>query len=439
MNRKISYILITVVAAFVMALSSCSKKVTTYSEPVNKTAFVSQDSAYIDTIQLPFDSKGVDIAVKMEFDEPSNVLTLTVKGTRRVFVFRDDTYYKKVFHNRFLGMSVMRPLKLSYPVLVQPGTKVYLSKNVKKSFASPARKHMFNNWLGEFSKNFSLVVPALTSDDPTETALVCDSIVQRFNVDPNATQGTIKLRNLLVIDKLSEKPLPKKAAAALGAVMAAAKTNAAMLKTTKPAKWIISNDKDINTTYNIRLLRNPCFGLEAEKDSTLDRLFDIMNAYHNLVSSCPGGTVESKAALQVFRQHKYFLRSQFKHCTDSSACTEIQSNITEYNKYVDSIRNAQCTYVPPIDQTAIGSKVLGTGVSPQYLLDTAHRVDNIVAQYTLATDAAQIHDLIISGHEIIRLMNRTIKEKGIRNDNQRSALAEFRKAEAYFNRVVLRQ
>lgn len=409
----------------VMLLGACaSQKAAERKSPEVKAALVSQDSPYVDKLQIPFDDKGVDIDVSLLFDETENILTLNVKGSRQLMVFRNDVYSGDVFHHSFLGKRRLVPSKLPYPVLVQPNMKVILSDGVWKSFNKKRSRHLINSWLTGTSKELTPITPTIATNDSPEAALVVESLAQRFRVDPNATEASITLRNIFVIDKDGKivSPLEIK------------RNPSAKLK------YEIVCEKDLNLTYNVKIQRNPCFGQDSLIERTKARINDVKTAYSNLRKACPDGTVSSTQELGVFNQHRSFLLSQFPCITDSSACAAVQEAYTQYNAYVDSIKACPCVYVKPLPAPGTdGNGMPAIGVRASYILDMAHRLDNIVAQIMVSRDATQIHDLINSGNTIVQSLAKAVRDKGLINIEQRAAYQEFLKARSYFRSAALRQ
>lgn len=421
-NRLFTISLIGIMA--VMLMASCASQKTEYNIPEPKTALVSQDTPYEEKLQFPFDDKGLDINVSLAFDEAENMLTLTVKGSRQLMVFRQDTFYGMIFKHPFLKQREMIPAKLPYPVLVQPNMKITLSNNVWKSFKKSRVQHLFNSWLVGVSPELQPVTPSIDTEESPEATLIVESVTQRFRVDPKATKASFTLRNFLVIDKdgipvsvIQQKRSPSSS-----------------------LKYEIVYEKDLNLTFNVRIQRNPCFAQDSLIESAKGRIAEVRKAYANLHEACPEGTVSSTQEQGVFNQHRKFLLSQFPCITDSSACSLLQEAYTRYNSYVDSIKNAPCVYVKP--QPEPGKDEYGMpsiGIRASHILDMAHRLDNIVSQIMVTRDISQVHDLIDIGNNLIKTLTKAVQEKGLINTEQKDAYQEFLKAKTYFRSAILKK
>lgn len=383
-------------------------------EPTVKNIAVAPDSLTEDVIKLPFDDKGVDITVHFTFDEMNNKLTLAISGTRKLFVFERDTYIRQAFRGKWFSRKRMYPEKLMYPVLVQPKTKYYLARKVRKGYKKPRKQHLFNRWI-EYSREIRTVVPK-------EFPLVIDSVVQVFDVHPKATKTSITLRNILVVDPQGGiLPVPEQ-------------VNQYVKK--KTTKYEFVHDKDMALTYNINLQRNPCFGMDARIDTMQTAVQEVKEAYLRLMKTSPEGKASSKAEEDVFNQHKEYLLSQYPLRDEHYTCGELQGYIDKYNNYIDSIANAQCLYE---DMSAAAAKVEKVrkklGLNAKMLLKAAHTLDDTAAKILVCKDPAQLHDLNELGYEIISSATVAIRQREVTTDEQKYALSQYKKAEKYFLRV----
>lgn len=420
--RLIALCVIGIVAVTIM--QSCASRNTEYKVPTPKSVIVNNNKPYKETLQFPFDDKGLDLNVSLSFNEDDNILTLSVAGSRQLMAFRQDVFYGKVFRHPLFRARTLDPSKLPYHVLVQPNLKVTLSKNVWKSFSPKRKRHLFNNWLAGVSTELEALTPSLTTDNHPEATLIVDTIVQRFSVDPKATKASFTLRNLFVIDK-DGMPI-----------------SAVQQKRNPPKslKYQIVYEKDLNLTFNVEIQRDPCFGKDSLISVVSARIEDIKKAHSNLREACPDGVVHSTQEQGVFNQHKKFLLSQFPCIADSSDCSQLQKAYATYNAFVDSIKNAPCVYVKPLTTQEIEGNGWSTiGLRASYILDAAHRLDNIVAQMMVSRDVAQIHDLAKSGNTIIATISTAVREKGLINEDQKTAYGIFLKARSYFRSAAPKQ
>ena len=393
-----------------LMLALCAAKAQPKEQQV-KEAAVADGNLFEDIVNIPFDDKGLDLTVHMTFDEVNNELTLSLVGSRQLFVFQQDTQRKKAFTG-FWSRRTLRPERLGYATLTEPKTKYKLTSAVVKSFSKPRKKHLFNKWLTSVSSN-------LTPVEASVTQLTPDSIVQKFLVAPTATKVSFTLRNILVLDPKEE--------------MAAAEEKRNKGKTLHH-RFVLDND--LSTTYNVTIKRDPCLFMQSAIDSVNTKIADIRGAYHRLRKSCSTGKATSQTEVNIFNQHRQFLLSQYIPIADSTHCGNLMKAYTAYNNYVDSIANAPCIYIS-IDNSpsALSSSI---GVSAETMLSAAKRLDDIVATIMVSQDATEIRDLRNLGRDIMRIVNANVSSKGLRNVEQRKAFSVFRKAEEYFLSVTMK-
>lgn len=404
----------------VMLLCACSTATKQpHKAPESKAATVSEANSFHDKLQIPFDDKGLDLNVNIAFDEEENILTISLTGTRQLMVFRDDIVYKSAFRKAFLGKRHLKANLLPYPVLVRPNTKITLAKEIWNSFPKKRSKHIFNNWLTNVSRELQVIAPSHSSDESAEATLIVDSIVQRFHVAPKATKASFTLRNILVADRQG-KPQPK----------VAQKRN-----TGSETTFQIVGDNDLNLTYNLTIQRDPCFGQDSLIEVTNTKVNNVMKAYATLRKACPTGIVTTPEEQGIFNQHRQYLLSQFPFITDTTSCYTLQTAYSQYNQYVDSIATASCHVVPIVSDEA-GNSRLNIGVRARTILDAAHRLDNLVSQIMVTHDAAQEHDLTVSGRNIILSITKAVHDNGLHDEEQRKAYEIFLRAKSYFNASV---
>lgn len=414
MKRTIFFLLLTV---FIVGCTTTQK--VEQVQQTTKSAIVKADSVYEDKFEIPFDDKGVQFTVHISFYEETNQMLLSLIGTRKLFVFRKDTKYKDVFKHPLFASRKLRPERLKYSVLVQPRTTYRLPKVTYHDFIKPRKKHLFNQWLENLSDNIKPIEPSPTSLNSVETALVYDSLVQRFDVDPDAKQLSFTLRNILIAD-LKDDGVP---------------VEQLQKFKKKHQRYNLVCDKDLKLTYNVTLQRNPCFGSSETLDSVNNRIQKIIAAYKALKDACPTGTVLTKQELGIFQQHRDYMLSRYPKAEETHDCPAVQDALNKYNNYVDSIKQVPCVYVPETS-TDTPTGTISLGCRPDVLLAAAHTLDNTVAKILASKDAMEIRDLRASGREVMRTINNSILERGIINDEQHKALAAYRRAEAYFKNLI---
>ncbi len=360
-----------------------------------KNISVSGKEAFTDHLSLKNDSKDMDLMVKFFFDETNEALSVTLISYRDLFVFYDDVSYKQ-------SVGCHRKLKtdkLPYVVTMDEGQQFRLSKALKRSIAKPRKKHIFHRWI-----NYDGLIP-----QPTEFQMVNDYVEQKFDIKNKQNNVTVTLHDIFLMEKDAKK------------------TN---------RFWIVFG-KDLDTKYQITLLRDPCLGKEEDIKNAQQTLSDVKrafrpfnNKYHNIVNT--------EEEYNAFLETKSALLRQFPHRTVETNCENLQQLWTQYNVYVDSIAYKKCKYVEPEDiPLQEQGAPRGGNFNANYIMSLARQIDVCVAKYQLSTDQAEQNDLINQCRELIAVGKETLRNKAATTEEQKQAVRMFLKAETYFKKTSL--
>ncbi|MDO4949209.1 MAG: hypothetical protein Q4E55_03440 [Bacteroidales bacterium] len=379
-----------------------------------KNVRVDADTPYQEKIQIAFDDKGLELDLTLAFEEAADELVLTLSGNRDFMAFRQDVSYNDVFTHPFLGKRRLHAEKLQYKVLVEPNSKYYLRESVYKSYRKKRRHHLINAWVEPNSASLTIACPATylptsATDSPQTLPKLSQKILtQRFKVNPEASDVTLRIRNIMVVDVLKD--------------------------TQKGREYEIVFDHDLDLTCRVALARNPCHGQQEALAVMKAKLMDIRKAYRKLHQICPSGKVESAEEVGVFKQHQEFLLSKFQPIETKSSCADVNMVRDSYNNYVDSIESLKCAV--PVELTEEGSVLYGTGISPEALVRAARQLDKLVAQNLVAKNELERRDIYFMGRDIINVTKQGVEEKGIYNEEQRRAYGIFDTAAKYFFKHV---
>jgi len=364
-----------------------------------KTIGVGQDASYTDHVALQDDSRDMDLMVKFVFNEPENKLTVSLISYRSLFVFREDTRYKMAVKCRRL-----RPERLPYIAEAAPGAKFKLTKDFRRMVPKPRKKYVFKRWI-----EYEGLQPS-----PMEYKMVNDYIEQTFDVVGKRDFVTLTLRDIIVMEK-QQRP------------------------SGKPDRYSLMFRRDLNTCYQIQLLRNPCFGLEDEIAAAAKARDAIAASYHSLKKLAGSGTVTSQASLQAFKDLKQTLVGQYEPMPLVSPCPDIQNARDEYNLYADSIRSFRCVLVEELPKYTFDDLSGDGGNGPVFdvkeILVNARRIDNLVSRWVVATDLMERHDLETQCEDIIGYTTKMIDSHGRRTPDQQKAVNLFRAAENYYKKT----
>lgn len=349
-----------------------------------KSIAVGQDASYTDHISLAEDSRDMDVLLKFVFDEQKNALTVSALSYRSLFVFREATRYKSAFHCRRLD-----PEHLPYVAEAEKGSRFFLSKSLKKSLPRPLREYIFNSWI-----EYDGLQPA-----QSEYKMVNDYIEQEFQILPGRNSVVVTLKDLYLLDS-------------------------------KAKKYEIAAGRNLNTSYVIRILRNPCLGMEEETAAARKLLKDITAAWKTFKINYGSGEVTTAEALKTFQDTQKALVTQFPARQNVSECPDLKSAVQQYNCYVDSIAALTCRIVVKEDIMDVGKELDSKMVYSQ-----ARQLDKFVARWLVSKDDLEKKDLIQQCKGIIDDMNSILKQSVVVTEDEQKALNVYRQAEKYFRKT----
>lgn len=351
-----------------------------------KSIAVSAQASYTDHISLGEDSRDTDVMVKFVFDEGKNTLTVSVLSYRSLFVFREASRYSSVVS----GCS-LHPDKLPYVVSAAPDSKFSISRELKKSLPRPLCQYVFRRWIE---------VDGLQAV-PMEYKMVNDYIEQRFDIQPKRSTVSVTLRDLYLLEP-------------------------------KGNKYELLLGRDLNTRYVIRILRNPCFGLEDQVAAARKNLEDIKGAYATFSKTYGSGEVSSEEALQTFNDTQKALVAQFpvRQCT-APACPDMKDAVEQYNHYVDSLKLIRCEVKLPDPGDLADVKEL----DPKMLYAQARQLDKAVARWLVSKDQLERQDLLQQCRDIIEDMDSILEQGRAVTPEEQQALKVYRQAVQYFKKT----
>lgn len=371
-----------------------------------KTITVSADAPYEETIDVPCDDKGLSMVLRMTYDEEYDILSMSLTPNRNVVFFRDNVIHRDIFKCK----KRLRPERLGYGVLVTPKAKYKIYGSVFRSYEKKRKEHLYNQWLGNVSDNLTLLPPAITEAGPATPLITIDSIYQKFKIEGKAEKVSFRIRNVLTIDL--------------------AKYN----KKCHSSIYKITSDNDLNMTCKVTIKRNPCYGTDAEIAEMEDNIKKITKSYEMLKSACPDGVAKSDTEQRVFREHKYYLLSQYPLADTSTACEKMKAVSIRYNIMVDSIMQAPCAVINDTLTKIIQER---HKLNPEILVTAARSLDELAVRYIESNDRYMRADIKKEGRAIISDINKQIKNHGVGGKDANKALKLYRNAAAYFKKITI--
>lgn len=356
-----------------------------------KEITVSSGAPYTDHIALSEDSKDTDVMVKFVFDEEKNTLSVNVLSYRTLFVFQEPARYASVVRH-----NCLIPERLPYLSEAVKGSKFSLAKRLVKAVPRPRKKYVFRRWI-EYDGLQRV---------PTDYKMVNDYISQDFDIVGKRSAVSVTLRDVYLLD------LPG-----------------------KPDSYVLSRGRDLNTKYQVRILRNPCLGLDEEIVSARKSYGEVKSAYEGFKGKFAGGTVSSQEMLKVFAETQSVLLTQFPKRKNVSPCPDIQDATERYNQYVDSIAGYSCTVRVPDVTGDNTSGEGGKGLDTKLIYSQARQLDKSVSRYLVSRDALEKADLVSQCKEIVKDMSSMIERHAPRTAEEKNAVRVYRQAEAYFKKT----
>jgi hypothetical protein len=357
-----------------------------------KTITVADGTPFTDHIAMATDATDKDLMVKFVFDESANTLTISVLSYRMLFVFWESTPYKGIIRRRWIHTD-----RLPYVVTAEEGQHFRLTKPLRNALPQPYKKHVFKKWI-----EYEGLQP-----QEKELKMLNDYIDQTFDIQNKRNNVTIRLRDIMLMDATRQKGIN--------------------------TRYEIGFGKDLNTEYQITIQRNPCFGLEKEKESAQKSLEAVEKSYKSIKSKYGKGTVGSENGKKAFDELKATLTAQFQHVNDSSACPDIQRCYEQYNLYADSLASMKVSITTPVEasEKIMGSK--GSEANAKIVLSNARAIDMKVAMWLNSKDPTERMDIIATCQSIIkdtRLIISTLPAA-----QYKEAIKLFNNAEQYFKKT----
>ena len=354
-----------------------------------KTISVSNAASYTDHISLAEDSRDMDVMVKFIFDEQQNALTVSVLSYRSLFVFREAARYSSVVKGKRL-----HPERLPYLAEAEPGSRFKLSRSLRQSLPEPRRDYVFRRWI-----EYEGMQPV-----PTDYKMVNDYIEQRFDILQKRNSVTVTLRDLYLLERTGNRP----------------------------DSYELLLGRDLNTRYQVEILRNPCFGLEEEIATARTMRDEIRAAFGPFRKTYGSGEVPSAEALKLFEQTRTLLLTQFPARKNATDCPELWQLTEEYHQVVDSIATATCRIrVPDADSMLDGGRPLDV----KMIYSQARQLDKSVARWLVSKDEFERRDLVAQCQEIAQDVSGIIARHTVFTAEEQQAVRVFNQAVQYFKKT----
>lgn len=388
MNRVVSKIVCwcTLFSAIILAVG-CKTSHLPLPVVENQVIAISANNPYTEIIPTKKDAKDMTVEVKMEFDEPNNVLVISLNSDHNLFGFKNSSLYNNVIRDKKISVE-----RLPYKVQSEAGMTYRLSKEVRDNIAGENSKHIFK----------SLISTTGLHPQTSEYVMVTDTLIQKFDIVGDTTI-TVALGDIMMMER----------------------------SVSKKNRYDIFYYTNLNKLYEVNIARNPCLGKEAELDSIRTMLDDITNSYTTLAEKYPPVENLNSETLKALEGARVKLETKYSKVDTTNECPRIKSMLETYNSYVDSI-------VKLADVKAeFAHKRPQLSVSADQLLAVARMIDTNVASYLVSNDVVEKADLVKRNRKLIDDINKKLSKNLRMDKEQANALSVFKKAERYFNDTCL--
>lgn len=363
-----------------------------------KNVWLTGDEPYLDGLQIQPDSTENDVRLKIEFNEPDNIVTVSlVSEKNQLFVFHEPVLYKDIFK----CCRKLAPHKLPYKVNLEDGNSFKMTSATKKSLGKHPGKYVFRPWLGiEGAKQAK-----------GEIKLPEDSLVGVLKVDPTQSELIIRIRDIMVIRHKGATPKAWK-------------------------KYEISYYTPLNAQYDITLVRNPCLGKNEEVVRTDSIHTRLSAAISSLKESFPGMEARTLESFDNFHSIWSGLVRKFPYRDTTVQCGDLLSAIRRYNSAVDSLLNLSCTVSESARGTVISSlDGKNRRIDAPSLLYRARQLDELAARWSLASTKSERKDILQRGAKIIDEAAELTLDRLLISESDHKAMDLFRQAKDYFVRI----
>ncbi|HBJ76903.1 MAG TPA: hypothetical protein DDY68_03600 [Porphyromonadaceae bacterium] len=379
-NMKHSYI---VFLAFVSVLL-LSGTLGMNAETLSRRGMVSDGKPFMDHISINPKTQENDLIVKFAFNEEENSMTVSLISYRNLFVFEDNTRYRKMtpWYSRSFN-----PDKLSYPVDTDGSSKYAFSLELfQRVKREKGKKYVFKPWITYVGMQIQ----------PTEYKMVNDYIEQKFDINKGGQMVKVFLHDILVMDEQVTK---------------------------KKKKYVFVDYADLDRAYSIEIKRNPCFKMEEDIELEKSKIETIKTIYTSLNEQFLSDTLAVvEGGKEAFESQRILTLKQNPKEPIISECPDIQMYAEIYNSYIDSIAGLVCEEKEEV-------------LEPEYFLTQAKKLDIFVADWQNSTSGAERTDIISKAFDVIDEVERKLEKHYANMGQLSSVISVYQRAKKYFYEV----
>lgn len=398
MRKILSYLLLI----FCLSLSAQS------TQEIRSLSIVANDTV-VEKLTLPAGERGMEVPVTLKFcfDETANTVTVIAESSANIFGLQAGARYSNIIQggNLFHRGGKFMAEKLAYDVQMDPSNSYRVSKFTRKSIGKPKvrKNYYFHRWIE--SDNMDMRT--------AKTNILGKQMVQVFSVASKQEKATVSLRDIFTIDH----------------------------KGATPRKWkklLFTLHKDLNITYELQLVHNPCFGLDKEIDSAKTKTQSLKEKYEKLNSDFSATTPLNPPLYESFMNRRDSLIASFPQQLQKSDCADLQEVYDEYNTLVDKvIKMRRELNIPAASNAEVVGSLLGAKhLDANALQFKARQLDELVGKYMLTTDPNERLNIRRQCQKIVSDTAKLADGKVIKTDEQRHAVKTFQNALEFYRKNI---
>lgn len=373
---------------------------------------ISASDTVVEHLMLPPGERGMEmpITLKLCYSETANTLTVIAESTGNIFGLQAGARYRNIIKRGHIfrrGGKFMAE-KLPYDVEMDPNNTYRMGKLTRKSMGplKVRKNYYFHRWIESDGMD------ARTAKTP----LLGKQLVQVFSLAPGQDKATFSLRDIFTVER----------------------------KGATPKKWkklLLTLHHDINITYNLQILHDPCLDMEEKITAAKEQLQKLDEGLKKLNAEYSAENPLSPALYTAFMNHRDSLISAFPHQSQNSTCPELQETYDKYNELVESIMKQHRELNVPSAPAPAPSEVVGNLLGEKHLDANslqfkARQLDELVGRWMLSKDGSERNNIRRQCQKIINDAAKLADGKVIKTDDQRHAVRTFQKALEFYRKNV---
>lgn len=349
---------------------------------------LSAGSSYTDHIDLDGER---GMMAKFIYDQGSNKISISLISPSQHFALWEDTPY-----GHSVGMGKLKTKKL--PFATESNSKV--TYRIGEGFKKMVKKSSLGK--GKLIMRKTIATKGI---EAVELPLTINNNIEQVDYTLSSPSDTVlvNLGGWIVMELDKQKKSGKK-------------------------RYKLIGYKDVNREYRVNIVRDLCFGRDAELELARNRCDGVNSALESLkVLRDDALLANTKEKQELFDKMKDVAVKSYLKIDSIDVCTQINDLNDRYNLCVDSLGDMK------LDVTK-KSKV----VDAKYILSQTQKIDGFMATIQFSHDSAERENARNSCSQVVRETNDHINQSEVTTREGREAINIFYKAENTFYKITLK-